>query len=718
MGAADLELRGVSLFGPPPVGEVHIPLLRGVAALYGRNGAGKTRVIAGIRAAIRGYAQREGVALLHVRLPDPEASLATFTPTSPSHRLGLHLVNELQSWRRDALYIDVADAMKYDYQAQFLDDRAEWFLEQEDWSLRTLVAELLKLAANEADPDWGESDYARLVNEVAPEGTLTLEAIGTAAPRWRVWVSATPSEDAPTLSRAYSQTRAYWESMLAVKEAGTVDEDGNVQVTSEAWNELMGRSLPPTPFRPIEAEARHDHLMEPPPPWIPLRLLIAGEIESSSWPTPIVVNDVQGRSADVATLEAITDRLGRDGGSRTLIKAVDDDDAIFAEDIEALLTAASHRASDLASRILLDAPVLRCSLVHPNSWLSQAPVQWRAYDSPSMSWVALEELSDAQRRWAEVAVAIALAEHEHAERELVLLLDEPERALHPAAGQHMVAGLLTASSEHVTVAATHSAQVLNQPGVHLHHVERDARGRTSVVSLAEGAIMRLAPERLGLTPADLLQHYRVFLAVEGEHDRAVVRGLIGDELEACRTTVVVLRGVKSLRHVVDLQLLFAYTDAALLVAVDRTRVNRIDSAWVRAKSIASQGRRKAAIGELMVGGDLSSEERLLLEFCRRAVEAGRTDRVDVFGFEKADVLQYLPVAEFVANAGSWEQLVDEWRASGGGPSFKHWLRGHGATVSVKSAERAVKAMDSVPSEFMALLQRCRSLARLSGRSQD
>lgn len=53
------EIYGVSVFGTGPVaGAVHVPFDRPITALYGLNGAGKTRLLEGIKGALTGVRPR------------------------------------------------------------------------------------------------------------------------------------------------------------------------------------------------------------------------------------------------------------------------------------------------------------------------------------------------------------------------------------------------------------------------------------------------------------------------------------------------------------------------------------------------------------------------------------------------------------------------------------------------------------------------------------
>jgi len=86
--------------------------------------------------------------------------------------------------------------------------------------------------------------------------------------------------------------------------------------------------------------------------------------------------------------------------------------------------------------------------------------------------------------------------------------------------------------------------------------------------------------------------------------------------------------------------------------------------------------------------------------------------LEIFGFTKPDILEYLDVSQFVSSAESWAELVKAWRSRGMEPSFKDWLRDQGATISAPAVRKAVQHMDEVPAEFYELLQRCRRAAGL------
>lgn len=293
----------------------------------------------------------------------------------------------------------------------------------------------------------------------------------------------------------------------------------------------------------------------------------------------------------------------------------------------------------------------------------------------------------------------------------VALLDEPEAALHVAAERWILQGLRALADAHdiPVIAATHSAELLNDPDVRLQHVARDASGRTTVTPLASP--LRAEIESLGLEPSDLLQLYRVVLLVEGQHDKLVLEGLIGDELARARTLILPLRGAKSVPQLIEARLLFDVTTAGLVVALDNIRLQAFDAVWVQSLALAHEGHRDEAVPNLLSGlPKPTTEERWIREFAIEAVKAQAADRVALFGFALDDIVKYLPAEHFVPGA-NWLALEAEHAHHKGKP-FKTWLaQDKGADFTDASIELAVQKSEEVSPEMLDLAERCRAMAR-------
>jgi hypothetical protein len=256
-------------------------------------------------------------------------------------------------------------------------------------------------------------------------------------------------------------------------------------------------------------------------------------------------------------------------------------------------------------------------------------------------------------------------------------------------------------------AATHSAELLNDPEVLLQHVSRSASGSTTVTPLISP--LRTEIKDLGLEPSDVLQLYRVILLVEGQHDKIVLEGFIGDELAKARTLILPLRGARSVPQLVEARLLFDFTTAGLMVALDNIRLQQLDDLWRRARQRRSDQQADEAVQVLLTGfAKPTTEERWIREFAIEALKADAADRVGLFGFALDDIIKYLPAAHFVAGA-DWPSLEAQ-HAHHKGKSFKTWLADErGADFSDSSIERAVRK-GSVPPEMTALAERCLAMA--------
>src|SRR5262249_2468819 len=129
------------------------------------------------------------------------------------------------------------------------------------------------------------------------------------------------------------------------------------------------------------------------------------------------------------------------------------------------------------------------------------------------------------------------------------------------------------------VVATHSADFLGDPAIRLLHVRRtDTRG-TELLDMPPVVRQEIDSEALGLRPADLLQLCRAFLAVEAEHDIAVLSTLIGDVLDAAHVRLLAMRGARNAPALADAQLVFDFTDANLVVFLDHITAQTANDSW-------------------------------------------------------------------------------------------------------------------------------------------
>ena len=129
---ASIQVLGVSLVGPPPIGEVHIQLTPGLTALYGLNGAGKTVVLSALERAFHGYAHPDGEAYLHIEIPP------VFTEAADRMRAATRHVRELNDW----LDLGVSERLVRWHGGEMdeIDDLAWVVAEERDWHARERLA--------------------------------------------------------------------------------------------------------------------------------------------------------------------------------------------------------------------------------------------------------------------------------------------------------------------------------------------------------------------------------------------------------------------------------------------------------------------------------------------------------------------------------------------------------------------------------------------------
>lgn len=336
------------------------------------------------------------------------------------------------------------------------------------------------------------------------------------------------------------------------------------------------------------------------------------------------------------------------------------------------------RANCYYATMLRDAPALELELRPPTEWLTRTAVRWVAKRFRAEQAVPVGWLSHAERRWAILAIRLALSRSSAP----LMVLDEPEAALHRTAEAHMAAALASLASESQAsiLVSTHSPELLDSRGATRVLVRRRTQEQPGALVPFTGAVLE-AMEDLGLQPADLLRRTRAFLLVEGEHDVAVLMGWFATELAALGVDILPLRGGSKLRTVLDSRFLFDYTDALLFPFLDDMDVERVQELWTNATRSIKTARASDVIDTLR--GELrrmpSKGTEYIDAFLTRALQLGREARVFPLGVRRADILDYLPVTEIVPTASSWEALRAELKAAKRGvepteTEFKDWLR--------------------------------------------
>ncbi|MGQ0466891.1 MAG: AAA family ATPase [Sporichthyaceae bacterium] len=679
-----IRLLGVTVCGPPPIGRVHIPLQDPLLALYGRNGAGKTRLLKAVIAALRGHRLEDSWGLVHVAvtgteididdLRDPWRLALTRGMREHLNRLRGDVVAHFAKRRDEEFEEGGGD----DY-AEVLEDFRSFTSAVVDEAhspddMQELVTAHFAAQAtlfSDAEP-LGEAlrFHAPVIAEVAAGGHFVLRATGTLAePRWSVYAAASPL--APAAGAVIAQDRA---------RPARDDEPSPAWLSGEApydpaapsnsgfpWRELSDIADPFISGRGYLASGRN----APPvadvaavawPSWASVPVLEVATIHSSL--VAMVTDETTTDDVDRLTREHIL----RAAAGRVLAEFAAGG-SVLHPDVEPLLAALTANATRFLRYVFPDAPELRFAPGDPNGWLAgQLPI-WVAR-FPDGTSLPLAALSTAQKRWASLSCALAVSMASPANVPVAFLCDEPESGLHRRAEAELPDALVKIAAESgVRIAvATHSPALLDPARASLVHVARLGSGAATAQPMDLDLRAEIEREsmssHLGLTPADLLQMVRCIVIVEGKHDEVVLGGLLAEDLDAW-SVIYPVGGAKQMVSLANAGLLWDFTDAAIVIVVDNIARATIAPVWDKVQKLVASGRTEAAVRALVPLGKLpGAEARWMQNLLTRAIRAKRAHRIRLETLSAPDVICYLPAEAFVPGK-TWDELLAEWRESFG-----------------------------------------------------
>lgn len=354
--------------------------------------------------------------------------------------------------------------------------------------------------------------------------------------------------------------------------------------------------------------------------------------------------------------------------------------------VHRLAAALGDRATELLPGFAREQGTIQISVAELGDWAMNSPVSVR-FVQPDGSQRTLSQCGAGTRRWAAASIHLACAELANStwtnsgpvegnEAPVptptwperigdLLLVDEPEANLHPAAVEDVLDWLVAVAPRTggVVVATHHPAFLsLGDDDADLVHVQVRA-GKThlrDVTSTDVRSTDALIAD-LGISRADLLQRTRMLLFVEGPHDRSIVDAYIGDLLTQARVKVVPMHGTDNA---------MALVDSDLATALDIPIGVLIDNA--------------TGVG--------TAEERAIDRLQSEARAEGVT--VARFGIKKRDILHYLD-DEVCRSAApkfpGWDAAVEEWRAGSRAENFKRFVtQTYGLRLDRKTVDRLAR----------------------------
>lgn len=714
-------LHGVTLMGPPPVGRVHIATENDVVALYGQNGAGKTRVLRALSAALRGIALGDSRAMLHVTVLDPEEEWDERFRQHLTDRARLHFREErgrtlgALADLRDQV---VAEGLDAEYAAEAERALAVFSAEVEGeefspWTLSELVRAHLferEMAHNVELPEfeWVHENIGKL-------GRLVLMPSGTASsPEWTVYAAVANGDK--FLGDALDHSRTWWgriaEELEAFRRLGDPDAeipDSLRTLFSERhtfpW-EIYGDNTVPVVEGILPGETLPPPSLADNVDWPGWATIPFVEIAVVNEPFLLVVDDQERPDPDLLMRTAIGD-LG------DVVAMYDEQVSLLSSEVEDLVSKTGSTATEIFQRFMPRALPLRFLVGDPNDWLRGELPHWQAQINDA-EWLPLAELSNAQQRWATVACVLALSLQSIEPVSIAFLCDEPEAGLHRGAESALPNALAAVAAQYgaKVITATHSPTMLDAARVEPLHVMRGPSGRVvthrltvDVRTVLQRDISRLD---LGLTPPDLLQLVRVIAIVEGKHDEAVFTEMLGDHLSA-GILFVPVGGAKQLPSLASAHLLWNFTDADVVVILDGLAREKVEPIWSRCLAAYERNNRKEAQAVLRDLDRLPGGEALWIrDLLTKAVEQRQAHRIHVFPLAQPDVICYLPCP---VPGQSWQQILAAWRSSARqAADIKGFIKErYGVMPNIRSIREAARSAPSHP-ELDSLRARLNEIA--------
>lgn len=716
------QLVGVSVAGDGPVrSTVHLELDASVQALYGQNGAGKSRLLGLVSSALSGVAleSRKGeeptLADLHIQIENTDARPFPGTFTSALER---QMAARVKESKGTLAQTSVSDALD-DSHIQELIAR-----ESRD-DIWTHLAALIDLTGIEAAWPKGLSDE---LYDSADAGHLTLRAAGTRErPAWDVYLSLSMTGARKRLDEASEA----WRQLQAIADLGEDQDRGerlDTWVRGPGQNVINLLSAAAAYWRP--GTGRQTIPRDSWPSWLQVpALLVAEKVEG----TPaLVVGTRGGDDIDEGTIGRVLELVSYAAPGRArpdLVTAVEAGVPTFSTLMKFAVGKIERDANKYANAVLLDPPSLRFKLETPDLWLSGKMPHWEYLERSTTEWLPIDQLSSARERWVRLAVELAIAPVD--KTPALFICDEPERGLHRLAEGRLSQGLpvLARTRPFGVLAATHSPALLGSTHIRPLLVSRNDESGAQVRPVSMSIVDRVATEatalELGMSVGDLWPLSRVTVVVEGLHDEAVFTSLLRESLDAAPAGVYATHGGTRLKSLAEPALIINATDAEILVVLDELQSSVVDPLWTEIRRSAAAGDFDAARTAIDALRQHHDDSFLFLhQFALRALESSCLDRVHVHGLSLPDVICYLPEDELLLKPEPWTSLISRWRSDAAAKNkkasnIKKWLKQDGALTTdekqldqlvVDVAHRTAQAGQPIHEDLAQLGIRIRELA--------
>lgn len=698
-GKASLDVVGVTVSAAPPVGIQHVRLGRGLNAIYGKNGVGKTRLLTEIERTLSTGAYRlaDGSLVLDGP-PDRDPGLPPSAASALYQIGGVHLHRPTEASEHRSIR-DVSHPLA---------NVAVWL--EDPWApthprLGSVLADL-KLTKEDLDAlllrgRWmlSATGDLYLCDDQPLNSPLTPHWLSEWDEWSRQFTNAASRQTRTTRRRIRWPDDDEMEWQLAQANGSDVPREwtfSGIMLRMPFAGRRDGRLLPPPP----------ELLGLPPlPSWAGLPFV---HVASEVWlHRPIISDGLLNGSIPrrVERWDEVT--------NLTVTKLRARSPEVLAE--------VSRFANELLADLFEAAPVLRLQALPASDWFNgQPPLRWEANMHPHGPWFPLADLGAAHQRFTTFAISRALDVAEANARAArmrqqprrrpqvglgtFVLIDEPERALHSSA-ERRLANALSQLGDRVLV-STHGTEILDiaasQGSITRLSWDDDGEMQALDARLPEGFDHAAAAE-WGLTPSRLGSLSSAIVFVEGPHDQLVVDWMLHATGTKARWTTIPLGGTKELHTLASTGLVFAMSDAPIVVCTDNASTEALDRCRDELQRRRHDHQRFGYLADMRKDTLFRPQEmQQLLRLLEASVSHQRLDRVSLFGFSKRDIVEYLPMSLIDPRFQDWKQLGTAFLADAGRTSFapgdgrvkKDWVNKHGGSYNVPGIKRALKHLEA------------------------
>ncbi len=249
----------------------------------------------------------------------------------------------------------------------------------------------------------GAGRVGEIEREIAHQGLFVLDAIGETEPRWQVAIAAGFNNSFPELRNWYLRNWDFF-SVCADWKKRHSSLPPDLESMLDDFAEHTTQPVWDSELKPDFSGLR---LTESGPDWCTWPVRWLGDLQDNDLLPKIVDEEIDPNSATIALIKLMLDTSDT---HLRVFEAVADDEVQISDTISSVLSELSDRSNLIYRNLLVDGPLLRCQVGHPDRWFHEQPLQWQALDHPTGKWVDLESLSSAQRRWARIAIHLSFNE--------------------------------------------------------------------------------------------------------------------------------------------------------------------------------------------------------------------------------------------------------------------------------------------------------------------